>query len=376
MKKLFTTESVMSGHPDKMCDMIADTILDAYLEQDKNSKVACEVAISSHQVLIMGEVTSNAVVDIESLVRKVIVDIGYNREELGFNGYTIPIQIQLNKQSQDIARGVDKEEVGAGDQGIMYGYATDETENFMPLVHNFANQLAYRLEIVRKKNIIDGLRPDGKVQITLEYEKEKVRVHTIIISAQHEEEKDLKLLKEELKKHVIDQVIPKELMDQETKIWVNPTGRFVIGGPVGDTGLTGRKLGVDTYGGLVKHGGGAFSGKDYTKVDRSAAYYARYVAKHIVASKLAHQCEIGVSYAIGVAKPIAISIDTFHTSTFEEEKLLQIIEKVFDFSPSNMIQELDLKNVSYKTTTMYSHFGKDDTPWEELKRLKEILKIM
>ena len=369
MKKLFTTESVTMGHPDKVCDQIADAILDAYLSIDENSRVACEVTVRKNSVLVMGEITSKALVDVERVVRNTIINIGYDNDKLGFNGNTCNVEIDLNKQSLDIAMGVNKEDIGAGDQGIMYGYATNETDNYMPLVHNLSCMLTKRLDYVRINNVIKGLRPDGKAQVTLEYDGDKVRVHTVIISIQHDENKDLNLLKEEIYNEVIKYVISSDLMDKETIILINPTGRFVIGGPVGDSGLTGRKIIVDTYGGIARHGGGAFSGKDYTKVDRSAAYYARYVAKNLVANNLCSKCEVSVSYAIGVSSPISVSIDTFGTNKISEEDILNIINKNFDFKPINIIKELNLKKIKYNDTTMYSHFGKDNMPWEVIKTL-------
>lgn len=370
MQKLFTSEAVTSGHPDKMCDLISDSILDAYLKQDENSKVACEVAIANDLVLIMGEITSRATIDIEELVRNVICDIGYNNDS-GFNGHKVPILVHLNKQSNDIALGVNQHNIGAGDQGIMYGYATNETENYMPLTHTIACALASRLEYVRKSNIIKGLKPDGKTQVTLNYESSKVTAHTIVISASHEENKNLHKLKEELIREVIKPVL-KDYLTNDTKIIINPTGKFTICGPISDSGLTGRKICVDTYGGLAHHGGGAFSGKDYTKVDRSGAYYARYVAKNIIAAGLATKCEISVSYAIGLSSPIGISINTFKTNTIPETKILEIINTIFDFSPKNIIKELNLKNVKYTDTTLYSHFGKKNLPWEQINKVKEI----
>lgn len=372
MKKLFTTEVVLSGHPDKMCDLIADNILDAYLKGDKDSRVACEVVASKNRILIMGEVTSKVEVEIEKIAREVITDIGYDNDELGFNGNTIPIIIDLNKQSSDIAMGVNKEDIGAGDQGIMYGYATNESDNYMPLVHKIACHLAYEIDKARKNNILEGLRPDGKLQVTIENDNGKNRIDTVIVSVQHNGNKDIYLLREEIILFVQEH-IPNNLIDVKTKFLVNPTGRFVIGGPVADSGLTGRKIIVDTYGGIAHHGGGAFSGKDYTKVDRSAAYYARYVAKNIVASGLASKCEVKVAYAIGVSKPVDISIDTLGTNIISEDKILNIVKEVFDFRPSNIIEELDLKNVSYKDTTLYSHFGANNLPWERLDKV-EILK--
>ena len=343
MKKLFTTEAVTSGHPDKMCDLIADAILDAYLKEDENSRVACEVVASNSQILIIGEITSKAKIKVEDIARKIICDIGYDNDELGFNGNTIKIITDLNKQSSDIALGVDKEDTGAGDQGIMYGYATNETDNYMPLVHNLSCSLVKRLEIVRKTKEIKGLRPDGKAQITLEDNNGSFKMKTIVISAQH---------------------------DDNTEILINPTGRFVIGGPVGDSGLTGRKICVDTYGGITPHGGGAFSGKDYTKVDRSAAYYARYVAKNVVASGLADKCLISVSYAIGVSEPLMIELNSFNTGKYSDEELLKIVKKVFNFKPSNIIKELDLKHLKYQDTTLYSHFGKDNLSYENLDKIE------
>lgn len=371
MKKLFTTEVVLKGHPDKMCDLIADNILDAYLEGDKDSRVACEVVASKNQILIMGEVTSKSKVDIERIARRVIIDIGYDNDKLGFNGYNIPIIVDLNTQSNDIAIGVNKEDIGAGDQGIMYGYATNETDNYMPLVHNIACNLAQKIDEARLNKKFDGLRPDGKLQVTIEDNDGKKRIDTIIISIQHDENKNIDTLRQEITLFAREQ-LPGNLIDRNTKFLVNPTGRFVIGGPVGDSGLTGRKIIVDTYGGIAHHGGGAFSGKDYTKVDRSGAYYARYVAKNIIAAGLATKCEISVSYAIGLSSPIGISIDTFKTNTIPETKILEIINTIFDFSPKNIIKELNLKNVKYTDTTLYSHFGKKNLPWEQINKVKEI----
>ena len=369
MEKLFTAESVTFGHPDKLSDLIADSILDAYLEEDKDSKVACEVAISQNKVYIMGEVTSKCSPDIEKIVRGVINDVGYSKDELLFNGNTCDIIINISKQSPDIAQGVDKEDIGAGDQGIMYGYATNKTENYMPLALNLAHKLTKRLEIVRKENIITGLRPDGKAQVTLEENNNKNYVKTIVISCQHDEDKDLKLLKEEIIKYVLKEVIPKEYLTKDTLILINPTGRFVIGGPVADTGVTGRKIMVDTYGGLAHHGGGAFSGKDYTKVDRSAAYYARFVAKNIVASNLAEECEVRVAYAIGVSKPVMVDIETFNTNKIPVAKIKQIVLENFDFSPKNIIESLNLKNVKYAEVTKDYHFGNEKFPWEKIIKL-------
>ena len=373
MEKLFTTESVTCGHPDKLSDLIADSILDAYLKADKDARVACEVAVGKNKVFIIGEITSKADIDIEAIARKVIVDVGYDRDELLFNGYNCKIIIDISKQSADIALGVNKKDIGAGDQGIMYGYATYETPNYMPLVHNLAHGLTKRLEEVRFRGIIKGLRPDGKAQLTLAYDNDKIVAKAIVVSCQHDEDKDLDVLKEEIENEVIKKVIPLRYITKDTKILINPTGRFVIGGPSGDTGLTGRKIMVDTYGGLAHHGGGAFSGKDYTKVDRSAAYYARYVAKNIVDSGLAKKCEVRVAYAIGVSKPVMVDIDTFNTNKISEAEILNIILKVFDFTPNNIIDSLGLKKVKYQDVTYNYHFGKESFPWEKCDAKAKIL---
>jgi S-adenosylmethionine synthetase len=373
MKKLFTSESVTIGHPDKMCDQIADAILDAYLTLDPNARVACEVCVHHQGVIVMGEITSKVQVNVERIVRNKIIEIGYDNDELLFNGHNCDVFIFLNKQSSDIALGVDQE--GAGDQGIMFGYATLETKELMPYPIMLAHKLAQKLESVRKEKLF-YLRPDGKTQVTIEYDNDKIkRVDTIVVSTQHDEKITIDTLRSDIIKYVIKEVIPDNLIDSKTKIFINPTGRFVIGGPVGDSGLTGRKVIVDTYGGMCAHGGGAFSGKDPTKVDRSASYYARYVAKHIVASGLASKCELQVSYAIGVRKPLSIFINTFNTNIIPEEKILEIINQVFNFSPANMIKELDLRKPIYSKTSVYGHFGKEDLPWEQLNKLNEINRL-
>lgn len=371
MEKLFTSESVTFGHPDKLSDLIADSILDAYLSEDKNSRVACEVALGKNKVYVIGEITSKTKVDIDAIVRKTIIEVGYDKDELLFNGNTCQIIKDLSCQSQDIAQGVNGRELKAGDQGIMYGYATDETLNYMPLVHNLAHALTDRLEYVRKNNIIKGLRPDGKAQITLSYENEKTYIKTIVISCQHDEDKDLELLKKEIEEKVIKEVVPQSLI-KDTNILINPTGRFVIGGPAGDSGLTGRKIIVDTYGGIAHHGGGAFSGKDYTKVDRSAAYYARYTAKNIVAAGLSKKCEVRVAYAIGVSKPVMVDIDCFNTNIVDESLIKEVLNKFFNFEVQNIIDTLNLKNLEYAKVTKNHHFGSSDLPWEKTDLVSSI----
>ena len=373
MKKLFTSESVTPGHPDKLCDQISDRILDEYLKEDPNSRVACEVCAHKNGIVVMGEITSKVNVDIEAIVRKTIINIGYDDDKYGFNGNNVKVELNINHQSNDIAMGVDNSldtgSIGAGDQGLMFGYATNETKSYMPYPIYMANLLSKRLYEVFKDKTIKYLRPDGKTQVTVLYEDNKPKyIDTIVISTQHDLV-DLGLLRKDIKKYVIDYVIPDSMINEKTKIYINPTGRFIIGGPVGDSGLTGRKIIVDTYGGSCPHGGGAFSGKDYTKVDRSASYYARYVAKNLVAASLADKLELQVAYAIGVSKPVSIYINTFNTNKISEDKILDIINKVFNFEPSNIINELNLKEPIYNLTTCFGHFGKDNLPWEKIDKI-------
>lgn len=376
MYKLFTSESVTIGHPDKMCDIISDKILDEYLKLDPNSRVACETFATHKKVIVSGEITSNAVVDVEKIVRNAIIDIGYDNDDVGFNGNNIEIEILINKQSTDISMGVNKEQIGAGDQGMMFGFATNETENYMPYTAYFANKLAKKLEQVRKEKTIPYLYPDGKTQVTGIFEDGKfIGIDTIVVSTQHQEI-DMEKLRQDIKQYVIYSTIPQKYLSENTKIYINPTGRFVIGGPVGDTGLTGRKIIVDTYGGVVPHGGGAFSGKDYTKVDRAAAYYARYVCKNIVASNLCDKLMLQVSYAIGVSKPLAIYLDAYDTEKVDLNIIYNAIDELFDFSPNNMISELNLKQPFYSLTTAYSHFGKDELPYEKLDKVAMIKKYI
>ena len=379
MKKLFTSESVTPGHPDKLCDKIADMILDAYLKEDSSSRVAVEVCAHKNGIVVMGEVTSKAKIDIERIVRNTIIDVGYDNDNLGFNGNNVKVSININTQSNDIAMGVntssDSKLLGAGDQGMMFGYATDETENFMPYPIYLANKLSEKLYNTFKTNKIPYLRPDGKTQVTICYIDDVPKyVDTIVISAQHDEI-DLDTLRKDIKEKIIDKTIPKEMINENTKIYINPTGRFVLGGPIADSGLTGRKIIVDTYGGVCGHGGGAFSGKDYTKVDRSASYYARYVCKNIVASKICSKMELKVSYAIGLSKPVSLYINTYNTNKIPEDKILEIINKVFNFEPQNIINELELSKPIYHLTTCFGHFGKDNLPWEKLDKV-EIIKSL
>ena len=394
MSYLFTSESVTEGHPDKICDQISDAILDAMLEQDPMSRVACETLTNTGFVMIMGEITTKANVDITAIARKTITDIGYNTSEYGFDGNTCAVMVSLDKQSPDIAMGVDKaleakenqmsdaeiDAIGAGDQGMMFGYATNETEEYMPYPIALAHRLAKQLTKVRKDGTLKYLRPDGKTQVTVEYDDNNKPVHlnAVVLSTQHDPDVTQEQIHEDIKKYVFDVVLPKELVDDKTRMYINPTGRFVIGGPHGDSGLTGRKIIVDTYGGFARHGGGAFSGKDCTKVDRSAAYAARYVAKNIVAAGLADRCELQLSYAIGVAQPTSINIDTFGTGKLSDSRLSEIVAENFDLRPAGIIKMLDLRRPIYKQTAAYGHFGRNDidVPWEKTDKAEALKKYL
>ena len=389
-KLLFTSESVTEGHPDKMCDAISDAILDACLEQDPMSRVACESAACTGFVLVTGEITTNAQLDIPGIVRKTVNEIGYNDAKTGFDGNTCAVMVALDKQSADIAMGVDKAleakegsltdelDTGAGDQGMMFGYASDETPELMPYPIALAHKMALQLTKVRKDGTLSYLRPDGKTQVSVEYDENGTpkRLEAVVLSTQHDEDVTQEQIHADIKKYVFDETLPAELIDDETKFFINPTGRFVIGGPHGDAGLTGRKIIVDTYGGMARHGGGAFSGKDCTKVDRSAAYAARYVAKNIVAAGLAKRCEIQLSYAIGVAQPTSIMVDTFGTGVLSDEKLVEIVRKEFDLRPAGIIKMLDLRRPIYRGTAAYGHFGRTDLdlPWEKTDKV-DALKV-
>lgn len=391
-KRLFTSESVTEGHPDKICDQISDAILDELMKQDPMSRVACETSITTGLVLVMGEITTKGYVDIQKIVRETIREIGYDRAKYGFDCDTCGVITALDEQSTDIAMGVDKaleakenkmsdeelDAIGAGDQGMMFGYATNETEEFMPYPIALAHKLALKLTEIRKNGTLDYLRPDGKTQVTVEYDEDgkPVRLDAVVLSTQHDAEVSQEQIHKDIKKYVFDPVLPKDMVDENTKFFINPTGRFVIGGPNGDSGLTGRKIIVDTYGGYARHGGGAFSGKDCTKVDRSAAYAARYVAKNIVAAGLADKCEIQLSYAIGVAHPTSIMVDTFGTGKLSDEKFVEIIRENFDLRPAGIIKMLDLRRPIYKQTAAYGHFGRQDidVPWEKTDKVDVLAK--
>ena len=393
-KRLFTSESVTEGHPDKVCDAISDAILDALMAQDPMSRVACETATCTGFVLVTGEITSQADIDIPKIVRQTVNEIGYNDAATGFDGNTCAVMVAVDEQSSDIAMGVDKaleakenkmsdeelEAIGAGDQGMMFGYATNETEEYMPYPISLAHKLALQLTKVRKDGTLKYLRPDGKTQVSVEYDEagKPVRLEAVVLSTQHDPDVTQEQIHNDIKKYVFDEILPKEMIDADTKFFINPTGRFVIGGPHGDAGLTGRKIIVDTYGGYARHGGGAFSGKDCTKVDRSAAYAARYVAKNIVAAGLAEKCEIQLSYAIGVAQPTSVMVDTFGTGKISDEKLVEIIRENFDLRPAGLIKMLDLRRPIYKQTAAYGHFGRNDLnlPWEALDKADELKKYL
>ena len=393
-KYLFTSESVTEGHPNKICDAVSDAVLDAIMAQDPNARVACETCTNTGFVLVMGEITTKANIDITSIVRQTVTEIGYDSSEKGFDGNTCAVMVALDKQSADIAMGVDKaleakenqmsdeqiEAIGAGDQGMMFGFATNETEEYMPYPISLAHKLTLQLTKVRKDGTLSYLRPDGKSQVSVEYDEngKPLRLEAVVLSTQHDEKVTQEQIHADIKKYVFDEVLPQEMIDENTKFFINPTGRFVIGGPNGDSGLTGRKIIVDTYGGYARHGGGAFSGKDCTKVDRSAAYAARYVAKNIVAAGLAEKCEIQLSYAIGVAQPTSVMVDTFGTGKVSEEKLVAMIRENFDLRPAGIIKMLDLRRPIYKQTSSYGHFGRNDLnlPWEQLDKVDTLKKYL
>ncbi|MBQ4521448.1 MAG: methionine adenosyltransferase [Lachnospiraceae bacterium] len=393
-KRLFTSESVTEGHPDKICDQISDAILDEIMAQDPMSRVACETSVTTGLVLVMGEITTKAQLDIQKIVRETIDEIGYNRAKYGFDAHTCGVIVALDRQSEDIAMGVDKaleakenkmsdeelEAIGAGDQGMMFGYASNETETYMPYPIDLAHSLSRQLTKVRKDGTLDYLRPDGKTQVSVEYDEngKPIRLEAVVLSTQHDPEVTQEQIHEDIKKYVFGPILPAEMIDENTKFFINPTGRFVIGGPNGDSGLTGRKIIVDTYGGYARHGGGAFSGKDCTKVDRSAAYAARYAAKNIVAAGLADKCEIQLSYAIGVAQPTSIMVDTFGTGKLSDEKIVDIIRENFDLRPAGIIKMLDLRRPIYKQTAAYGHFGRHDVdlPWEKLDKVENLKKYI
>ena len=391
-KRLFTSESVTEGHPDKVCDAISDAVLDACLKEDPMSRVACETAVCTGFALVTGEITTKAHLDVPAIVRKTINEIGYDDAKTGFDGNTCAVMVALDQQSADIAMGVDKAleardgsirddlDTGAGDQGMMFGYATDETEEYMPYPISLAHKLALQLTKVRKDGTLSYLRPDGKSQVSVEYDEEgrPVRLEAVVLSTQHDEDVSQEQIHQDIRKYVFDPVLPKELLDEKTKYFINPTGRFVIGGPHGDAGLTGRKIIVDTYGGYARHGGGAFSGKDCTKVDRSGAYAARYVAKNIVAAGLAKKCEIQLSYAIGVAEPTSVMVDTFGTGKLSDERLVEIVRENFDLRPAGIIKMLDLRRPIYRQTAAYGHFGRNDLdlPWEKLDKAETLKKYL
>jgi S-adenosylmethionine synthetase len=391
MRRLFTSESVTEGHPDKICDQISDAVLDTILEQDPNARVACETAVTTGMVLVMGEISTNCYVDIPKVVRKTVEEIGYVRAKYGFDADTCSVLTSIDEQSTDIAMGVNEaleskkgemdkiDAIGAGDQGMMFGFACNETPEFMPMPIAMAHRLSRRLSEARKDGTLSYLRPDGKTQVTVEYEDNKpVRIDTIVVSTQHGPEVSQEQIKKDIMRHVVNAVIPSEFLDDNTKYYINPTGRFVIGGPQGDSGLTGRKIIVDTYGGYGRHGGGAFSGKDPTKVDRSAAYASRWVAKNLVAAGVADKLEIELAYAIGVAKPVSIEVGTFGTGKISDDKIIEIIQKVFDLRPGAIIKDLDLRRPIYKQTAAYGHFGRTDVdlPWEKLDKVEEIKKYL